>query len=72
MLAPVATLVFLAAIWLAFVLAAEIFARRLSRIAAALRGEARPRRVELVPVRARNVVRRSQPLRARPEWRAAA
>jgi hypothetical protein len=73
MLAPIATLVFLAAIWLTFVVAAEVIESRLHRIAAAFRGEAPPQTVELTRVRTRSgVARRSQPLRARPEWRAAA
>jgi hypothetical protein len=74
MLAPVITLIFLAALWLAVRIVADVLAERGSRIAAALRGEAlatplavgRPLR----PIRAG--YSRRQPLRVRPELRAAA
>lgn len=75
MLAPLATLVFLSALWLVAVVAADMFSRFGSRIAAALRGEAPVQAgMSLVirsrPTRARMM--RRQPLRAQPQLRAAA
>ena len=75
MLAPIATLVFLSALWLAAVVVTEIFSRSGSRIAAALRGKAPVATgMSLVirsrPARARMPKR--QPMRAQPQLRAAA
>lgn len=74
MLAPLATLVFLSALWVAIRLVADLLADSGSRIAGALRGEERA--AELAVVRTRRPIRgrysRRQPLRARPELRAAA
>ena len=75
MIAPIVTLVFLSVLWAATVVFAEIFARSGSHIVAALRGETPvPSGMSLVirsrPSRAR--VLRHQPMRARPQLRAAA
>ena len=75
MLAPFATLVFLSTLWLAVVVVSGIFAGSGSRIAAALRGEARKSTgmsllIRLRPARAR--IARGQPMRAQPQLRAAA
>ena len=75
MLAPLATLVFLSAIWVAAVVVIHVFARSGSRIAAALRGDVPVLNGTSVvslsrPARAR--VARRQPLRAQPQLRAAA
>lgn len=75
MLAPIATLVFLSAIWLAAVVVTEIVTRSGSRIAAALRGEAPALTgtsliIRSRPARAR--IAKQQPMRARPQLRAAA
>ncbi|GAA4739717.1 hypothetical protein GCM10023264_00840 [Sphingomonas daechungensis] len=75
MIAPIVTLVFLSVLWAATVVFTEIFARSGPRIAAALRGEVPATTgVSLVirfrPSRAR--MARRQPLRAKPQLRAAA
>jgi len=74
MLAPIATLAFLATLLLLARIVADLFADSGSRIAAALRGEPRGRPVPIVQVRmpVRASYRRSQPIRARPQLRAAA
>jgi hypothetical protein len=75
MLAPFATLVFLSTIWLATVVASRIFAGSGSRIAAALRGEAPARTGISLVIRSRPArprAARRQPMRAQPQFRAAA
>ena len=75
MLAPFATLVFLSAIWVAAVVITDVFARKGSRIAAALRCEAPARKATSLVIRSRSArarVARRQPLRAQPQLRAAA
>jgi hypothetical protein len=72
MLAPIATLVFLVSAWFAVAIFADLFSRK-GRIVAALRGEVRPEPVAAVVVRSRpSVVARRKPMRAQPQWRAAA
>jgi hypothetical protein len=77
MLAPIATLAFLATIWLVAKFAVETFAEDGSKIVAALRGSSMlaqpPQSVRPVTVRYQpraGSVRR--PVHAQPEWRAAA
>ena len=74
MLAPLGTLVFLLSLWLVAVVAAAIFSQGASRILAALRGEPRLEPVATVTIRRplRGAYSRPQPLRARPQLRAAA
>ena len=72
MLAPLATLVFLVSAWFAVAIFADLFSRK-GRIVAALRGEVRPEPVPAVVVRSRtNASARRKPMRAQPQWRAAA
>jgi len=74
MLAPFATLAFLLILWGAAVVVAHMLAQSQSRIAMALRGEEPKSGMSLVirtrPSRARASQR--QPMRARPQMRAAA
>lgn len=74
MLAPVITLIFLATLWLAVRIIADVLAERGSRVADALRGE--PLATSVTVLRTRRAIRagyfRRQPLKARPELRAAA
>ena len=74
MLAPFATLAFLLVLWGVAVVAAHIFGHSKSRIAMALRGEEPRSGMSLVirsrPSRAR--LSQRQPMRARPQMRAAA
>ena len=74
MLAPFATLAFLLVLWGAAVVVAHILAQSKSRIVMALRGEEPKNGMSLVirsrPTRAR--VSQRQPMRARPQLRAAA
>ena len=75
MLAPLATLAFLTALWAVAVVVTHIYARSGSRVVAALRGETPVvRGMSLVirsrPTRAR--MARRQPMRAQPYLRAAA
>ena len=75
MLAPLATLVFLSAIWVAALVITHVLTHKGSRIAAALRGEAPARKVTSLVIRSRPArarVARRQPLRAQPQLRAAA
>ena len=75
MLAPFATLVFLSAIWLAAIVVGRIFAGSRSRVAAALRGEAPASAGTSLVIRSRPArarVARRQPMRAKPQLRAAA
>lgn len=75
MLAALATLVFLAALWLVVVTGAQMLGEGGNKIFAALRGQSL---LASRPVATRVALRVSQharvqaPLRARPEWRAAA
>lgn len=71
MIAPLATLAFLATLWLIVVLGASVLEESGARIAAALRGKS-PSRQIIVPVRARSRSRFQQPMRAKPRWRDAA
>ncbi len=73
MLAPFATLIFLATLWLIARLVAELAGESGGRIVAALLG--RPHRAEarIPPMRVRiSAPRFARPLRARQQWRAAA
>jgi hypothetical protein len=75
MLAPVVTLIFLSATWLASVVITELFARSGSRIAAALRGETPAVAGTSLVIRSRPArarIARRQPMRAQPQLRAAA
>jgi hypothetical protein len=74
MLAALATLAFLAAIWLTVFAVMLTLAGNRTKIIAALRGRSllsQPRSTP-VPVRITQRSRLQRPLRARPEWRAAA
>ncbi len=73
MIAALATLVFLATLWLLVVVGAAILEESGARIAAALKGQsasARQRHAAYAPFRVRPRFR--QPVHARPRWRAAA
>ena len=73
MIAALATVVFLATLWMMVVVAASILEESSAKIAAALRGElgaSRPQPANYARVRVRS--RMKQPLRARPRWRDAA
>ena len=75
MLAPLATLAFLSALWLTAAVFTEMFARTGSRIAAALRGEAPVVRGTSLVIRSRSArarIAKRQPMRAQPQLRAAA
>jgi len=72
MLAPLATLVFLVSAWLAVAIFADLSSRK-GRIFAALRGEVRPEPAPAVMIRSRtSAAVRRKPMRAQPQWRAAA
>ena len=72
MLAPLATLVFLVSAWFAAAVFADLFSRK-GRVLAALRGEVRPEPVPAVMIRSRpSAIARRKPMRAQPQWRAAA
>ena len=72
MLAPIATLAFLAALWLAARVIAELLVRRGSRVLAALRGVPWPAAMK-AGCRPRSVASRRHPaLHGRPKLRAAA
>jgi hypothetical protein len=72
MLAPIATLFFLVSAWFAGAILTDVFSRT-GRILAVLRGEVRLEPVPAVIVRSRpNVAARRKPMRAQPQWRAAA
>jgi hypothetical protein len=72
MLAPIATLFFLVSAWFAVAILADVFPRK-GRIVAVLQGEVRPEPVPAVIVRSRpSVAARLKPMRAQPQWRAAA
>ena len=74
MLAPIATLVFLTALWFAAKVIFDLADSLGARSASALRGKPVPARAAFAvrkrPTRASFA--RPSPLRARPEWRAAA
>jgi len=75
MLAPLATLAFLSTLWLVAVIVTQIYARSGSRIVAALRGEEPVAEGMSLVIRSRPVRERAaqrQPMRARPQLRAAA
>ena len=74
MIAPFATLAFLAILWIAASILAETFGRAGTRVVAALRGATPAAAVvtSRVTTRARRSARSSRPLRARPQLRAAA
>jgi hypothetical protein len=72
MLAPIATLFFLVSAWFAVAILTDVFSRK-GRIFGVLRGEVRPAPVPAVIVRGRpSVAARRKPMRAQPQWRAAA
>jgi hypothetical protein len=75
MLAAFATLAFLVAMWLAFGAALLTLARRNDKIVAALKGRS-PLAIQPVvlprAVRVTQLARLQRPMRAQPEWRAAA
>ena len=73
MIAAVATVVFLATLWMMVVLAASILEESGAKIAAALTGQlsvARPQPAARSRLRVRSGMK--QPMRARPRWRDAA
>jgi hypothetical protein len=70
MIAALATLPFLATIWLVVVLGAALLEERGARIAAALRGG--PANAVLPPNRRRLRFAVGRPMPAEPRWRAAA
>lgn len=74
MLAALATLAFLVTIWAAVIAAALTLGGNRAKILAALSGRSQlcQRRSAPVPVRVSQRSRQQRPLRARPEWRAAA
>lgn len=73
MIAPLGTLVFLATLWLLVVVGAAILEESGARIAAALKGKPVHQPEIVTPaVRVRIRSRVEQPIRARPQWRAAA
>ena len=71
MIAPLATLAFLATLWLIVVVGASVLEESGARIAAALKGTAAYPQVA-VPVRVRARSRFQQPVHAKARWRAAA
>lgn len=76
MYAAFATLAFLVALWLAFGAALMTLAGGRNRIIAALNGRSslavEPRRAAMMTARISQPARMQRPLRAQPEWRAAA
>jgi hypothetical protein len=71
MIAPLATLAFLATLWLLVIVGAAVLEESGARIAAALKGKPAHRTVR-IPVRVRARARLQQPVRAKAGWRAAA
>jgi hypothetical protein len=71
MIAALATLTFLATLWLLVVVGAAVLEESGAKIAAALKGAPLHRQIA-VPVRVRTRSRLQQPMRAKPRWRAAA
>ena len=74
MIAPFATLAFLAVMWISAFAFAEMFGRSGRRVLAALRGEtpAAPAVTVTVMTRTKRPTTASRPLRAQPQLRAAA
>ena len=73
MIAALATIVFLATLWLLVVAAAAMLEESGARIAAALKGQSRAAPpMTFAPARLRTRMRMQSPLRARPRWRDAA
>jgi predicted deacetylase len=73
MIAALATIAFLATLWLLTLVAAAALQESGARIAAALKGQAEPRsRPLFAPARVRARTRFREPMRARPRWRDAA
>jgi hypothetical protein len=75
MFAAVATLAFLATLWLLVVLGASVLGESGAKIAAALKGRSPFRlnaRMAPVPARVTSRSRANRPMRARPRWRDAA
>jgi hypothetical protein len=72
MIAPLATLVFLATLWLLVVVAASLLEESGAKIAAALGGRSSRPSLALPPVRLRTRQRLQRPIRARVGHRAAA
>jgi hypothetical protein len=75
MLAPFATLAFLSVLWLTCVMIAQILGHSKSRIAMALRGEEPAKLGTSLVIRSRPSRARAsqcQPMRAQPQFRAAA
>ena len=71
MIAPLGTLAFLATLWLLVVVGASVLEESGGKIAAALKGK--PQQQAVSPLAMRIRVRwRSSPMRAAPQWRAAA
>jgi hypothetical protein len=71
MIAPLATLAFLATLWLLVVVGASVLEKSGARIAAALKGKPAGRR-SFAAIRVRTRSKLQQPMRAAPQWRAAA
>ena len=72
MIAPLATLAFLATLWLLVVVGAAVLEESGNKIAAALRGKSVQPVLGLAPMRFRTRTRLQQPMRARARWRDAA
>ena len=71
MIAPLATLAFLATLWLLVVVGASVLEQSGAKIAAALKGAPEAPQIYAM-VRGRTRSRLQQPMRAVPRWRAAA
>ena len=71
MIAPLATLAFIATLWLLTVVSAAVLEQSGAKIVAALKGKPVRSSVSLTPVRVRARLR-SRPMRAAAQWRAAA
>ena len=71
MMAALGTLAFLTTLWLIVVVGAAVLEESGAKIAAALKGKPTCHRIE-APVRARGRARFQRPMRAQPQWRAAA
>ena len=73
MIAALATLAFLATLWLLVVVGAAVLEESGAKIAAALKGQsANGSGLQFTPARIRPRTRVQQPMRARPRWRDAA
>lgn len=73
MIAALATLAFLATLWLLVVVGAAVLEESGAKIAAALKGQsANGSCLQLTPARIRPRTRVQQPMRVRPRWRDAA